>query len=317
MNSLLNKMAMVLSILTIIAGLSTAQDIRTGDRIESMVCDGLTRTYRIHIPASFSKTLSPPLLLILHGGGGTGKGMVTLTRAGFDSLSDREGFIVVYPDGIEKHWNDGRSKVRYRTHKEKIDDVGFVSDLIDTLTAQLNIDTRRVYVTGMSNGGLMSFRLALELSDKIAAIAPVTASLIVEFKDARPARPMPVLIMNGTKDPLVPWSGGNIGILLIKVGKVLSTMETVDFWAENNECPSQPTTLLLPDKDPKDGSRVTVETYGWGEDSTEVVLYRIEGGGHTWPGGWQYLSKRVIGKTCRDISACEVIWEFFKKHSMR
>jgi len=314
MKSLLSKIVILLSILTITGA---AQDVQAGDRIESMVYDGLTRTYRIHIAASFSKTLSPSLLLVLHGGGGTGKGMVTLTRAGFDSLSEREGFIVVYPDGIEKHWNDGRSKVRYRTHKEKIDDVGFISALIDTLTAQLNIDTRRVYVTGMSNGGLMSFRLALELSDKIAAIAPVTASLIVEFKDAAPRRPMPVLIMNGTRDPLVPWEGGNIGILLIKVGKVLSTMETVDFWAENNECPSEPTTVLLPDKDPKDGTRVTVETYGWGEDSTEVVLYRIEGGGHTWPGGWQYLSKRVIGKTCRDISACEVIWEFFKKHPMR
>ncbi|MDP6439097.1 MAG: PHB depolymerase family esterase [Candidatus Brocadiia bacterium] len=283
----------------------------------SLTHNGLTRTYRLHVPPPRARERAAPLLIVLHGGGGTGERMERLTRTGFNALADRDGFIVVYPDGVERRWNDGRKAVTYRAQREEIDDVGFVSALIDKLAADFRVDTKRVYVTGISNGGLMAFRLALELPDKVVAIAPVTPSLPIEFEEAKPPQSIPVLMINGTKDPLVPWEGGDIGFSWKKLGKVLSTAKTVEFWVRHNGCRRELERTMLQDKAPDDATRVTVETYGGGNDGAEVVLYRVEGGGHTWPGGWQYLPERVIGKTSRDIDASEVIWEFFKRHGAK
>ena len=288
----------------------------TGTYDESIMHSGLERTYRIHIPPSFDKTRAMPLIIALHGGGGTGKKMEELTHSGFNELSDKEGFIVVYPDGVERHWNDGRKEVRYRAHRQEIDDVGFISTLIDKLVKELNVDKKRVYATGMSNGAMMSHRLACELCDKIAAIAPVTGSLPEALSDAKPSRAVSVLIINGTKDPLMPWKGGYAHLGRLKVGKVLSTHDTVKFWIANNKCQSKPTVTLKPDKDPKDGTRVSCEVYSGGKNRTEVTLYTVQDGGHTWPNGFQYLPKLIIGRTSRDINANEVIWDFFKKHSV-
>ncbi len=237
-------------------------------------------------------------------------------------MSDKEGFIVVYPDGIEKHWNDGRSggETGYRVHKENIDDVGFISTLIDYLIKELNIDPKRVYVTGMSNGAIMSYRLACELTEKIAAIAPVTGNMPQNiYPSCSPLRPISVLAINNVNDPLMPWAGKDITgpFGLKKLGKVLSASDTIRFWVTHNNCTSSPVIIEEPDRDPKDGTRVRKKVYGNGKDGTEVILYAIEGGGHTWPGGWQYLPERIVGKTTRDIDANEVIWDFFKKHSTK
>jgi len=252
---------------------------------------------------------------VLHGGGGTGYGMPRFT--GFNAIADRENFIVVYPDGIEKHWNDGREPKRYRTHIENTDDVGFISALIDELSSELNIDTGRIYVTGISNGGMMSHRLACELSERIAAFSPVVSNLPVSMlKVWNPSRPMPALIINGTDDPLVPWEGGDIRLGIMKLGEVLSVADTVKFWTTMNRCSSSPIVTELPDKDPNDGTTVRKEIYAGCSDGAEVVLYTIEGGGHTWPGGIQYLPESFIGKTSREFNASEVIWQFFKEHPM-
>jgi polyhydroxybutyrate depolymerase len=174
----------------------------------SIIFAGLERTYRIHMPPSYDKSTPLPLLIALHGGGGSGEKMEELTLRGFNRLSDKEGFIVVYPDGIEKHWNDGRENVKYRAHREKIDDVGFISALIDYLVKQYNIDIKQVYATGISNGAMMSFRLGCELSEKIAAIAPVAGSMPENLPTrCSPSRSISVLIISNTEDPLVPWGG--------------------------------------------------------------------------------------------------------------
>lgn len=290
-----------------------------GDYNFSLVHDGLKRTYRIHIPSSYHKNRSMPLVIALHGGGGTGEGMEELTRGGFNTLSEKEGFIVVYPDGVKKNWNDGRKEVRSRAHREKIDDVGFISALVVKFTKELNIDQKRVYVTGISNGALMSDRLACELSEKIAAIALVTGSIPKnKTYTSLPSRPIPVLVINGIADPLVPWEGGEIvGILGEQRGEVISTSETIKFWVTHNRCSSTPVITELPDKNPLDGTRVRREAYSKGREATEVILYAIEGGGHTWPGGRQYLPERIIGKTSKDIDANEVIWNFFKAHKIK
>ncbi len=292
-----------------------SQESRPGG---SIIFAGLERTYRIHIPPSHDKAKPLPLLIGLHGGGGTGKAMEKLTLRGFNKLSDREGFIVVYPDGIEKHWNDGRENVKYRAHQEKIDDVGFISELIDHLAKQYNIDIRRVYVTGISNGAMMSFRLACELSEKITAIAPVAGAMPENLpSQCSPSRSIPVLVISNTDDRLVPWEGGDIRFGRRTFGRALSVADTVKYWVNHNQCSSSASISMEPDRDPKDGTRVRKELYNQCRESSEIVLYAIEGGGHTWPGGHQYLPQWIIGKTSRDIDANEVIWNFFERHTKK
>jgi len=297
------------------AGQTEGTGVLSRDFSGALVHDGLRRSYIVHIGASCDLSHPAPLVIVLHGGGGNGAGMVKLT--GFNAVSDREGFIVVYPDGIDRHWNDGRGVEWYRAHTQDIDDVGFISALIDELSRKLNIDAKRVYATGISNGGMMSYRLGCELSDRIAAIAAVAASLAVnKVKEWSPTRPIPVMIIAGTADPLVPWNGGDIRYGERIYGTVLSVPETVEFWVEKNGCTARPVVRRLPDSDPADGTVVRREAYSGCKDGAEVVLYAVEGGGHTWAGGLQYLPERIIGKTSREFSASEVIWQFFKQHSL-
>ncbi|MBN1674820.1 MAG: hypothetical protein JXR37_27490, partial [Kiritimatiellae bacterium] len=290
---------------------------KTGETREgSLTHDGLTRTYRLYIPASRDEAVPAPLLMALHGGLGDAERMEQLTQRTFNALADRDGFVVVYPEGIERHWNDGRRNVSYRAHKEKIDDVGFLCALIDRLVSEWNADPARIYMTGASNGAMLTQRFAFEHAERVAAIAPVMGTIPLDLVGTcEPAAPVPVLIINGTDDPLVPWAGGEIGTQRRKIGKGVSIPEAVQFWATRNGCAAQPETALLPDACPEDGTRVKRDIYRARTGDADAVLYTIEGGGHTWPGGWQYLSERLVGRTCRDIDACELIWAFFRGHS--
>jgi polyhydroxybutyrate depolymerase len=293
---------------------SGPQTSKGNDHAGSMIHNGLERTYRIHIPSSHDKSKPMPMVIALHGGGGTGEKMEKHTLGGFNTLSDKEGFIVVYPDGIEKHWNDGRKKVRYRAHREKIDDIGFISALIDELVKQQNIDNKRIYITGISNGAMLSNRLACELTGKITAIAPVAGNMPYDLAPhCSPSKPIPVLMINGTKDPMMPWEGGEASFGRLKFGRVLSAMETIQFWVAHNQCLPIPVITWEPDTDPQDGTRVRKEAYNGCKDGTDVILYAIENGGHTWPGGSQYMPEMIVGKTSRDIDANEVIWSFFER----
>lgn len=281
---------------------------------------GLERTYRIHVPPSYDKTRPMPLVIALHGGGGTGEKMEKLSLGGFNTLSDKEGFVVVYPDGIKRHWNDGRSaeETGWQAHKENIDDVGLMSALIDYFIKELNIDKGRVYVTGISNGALMSYRLACELTGKIAAIAPVAGTMANNlYPHCSPSRAISLLAIHGTKDPLAPWEGGLRGFAGKKLGRALSVADTFKYWKTHNRCPSASVITYEPDKNPQDGTKVRREVYSGCKDGTEVILYAIEGGGHTWPNGYQYLPELLVGKTSKDIDANEVIWNFFKTHSLK
>jgi polyhydroxybutyrate depolymerase len=285
------------------------------DYTASIEHDGIERNFIIHISQSYQFTTPAPLVFVLHGGGSSAEVMPAFT--GFSAIADREGFIVVYPDGIEKHWNDGRDSKVYKTYIENTDDTGFISSLIDALSIELNIDIKRIFVTGISNGGMMSHRLACELSDRLAAIAPVAASMPVNMAEVwSPSRAVSVLIINGTDDPLVPWEGGDIRPGEMSLGNVLSVDDTVEFWTKNNGCQVQPDITRLSERNHEDGTAVWVETYSGFSAGTEVVLYGIDGGGHTWPGGYQYADESLIGKTSREFDASEIIWQFFEEHPM-
>lgn len=283
----------------------------------SLIHDGLERTFIIYVASSYDKDVQTPLVIALHGRGVDGEGMILVTRNGFDNLAERDSFVVVYPDGIDLNWNDGRrdQEADDRAHTENIDDVGFIAALTDMMVRDYNADPRRVYVTGISNGAIMSYRLACELSHKIAAIAPVDGNIPMHFiDDCSPSRHVPVLAINNVDDPVVPFDGGeiygNFGKELL--GRVLSVDQSIGYWVKKNGCSPVPVITEEPDRDPADGTRVTRKEYVNEDDGTEVILYIVHGGGHTWPGGLQYLPSRVIGKTSRDIDANEVIWSFFK-----
>lgn len=297
----------VLLITILFTGCTQRDSASSQTQIRSLVYDGLTRSYRIHTPANTNKYTA--LLLVLHGGGGTAKHTEEeLTKKGFNTLSDKYKFVVVYPNGIEKRWNDGRTLNNPVTH---INDVGFLTKLIDDTTKEFNIDTNRVFVTGISNGGQMSYRLACERTEKITAIAPVVSSLHEDlYKTCTPSQPISVFIIAGTEDPLVPYTGGDITIFNKKYGTVISMNETVTFWVTHNNCSPDSVVSVMPNT-ADDGCIVTIKEYINGDNNTKVLFYSIKGGGHTWPSGGKYLTEALVGKICYDFNACEHIWNFF------
>lgn len=282
----------------------------------SLLSGGLQRTYLVHLPAGYVKNHLWPLVIILHGGGGEGKNMDALT--GFNAESDSEGFVAVYPDAVGRNWNDGRGDPNIKSQATDIDDVSFISALIDRLEDDLSINKKMIYITGISNGAIMCHRLGCELSSKIAAIAPVAGNIPVKMQPVwSPSHPLSVLIINGTDDPLVPWGGGDVTFLMLKRGKVISVADTVKFWVAKNECIAIPETYQLPHIDAADGTTTTVDSYKGCSGEVEVLLFTVKGGGHTWPGGLQYMSQSLIGKTSRDFNATTIIWQFFKRHPLK
>ena len=255
------------------------------------------------------------MVLALHGGGGKGRKFdQAATKGTLTAAADKRGIVLVFPEGVKKQWCDGRTEIiKHKCH----DDVGFISRIIDAMVAEYGIDAGRVYATGISNGGFMSVRLAMDLSDKITAIAPVTAQISKALKDKSPKRPISVMFVNGTRDPLVPFRGGQIRIFKYGRGRgeILSTKAWIERFHRYNGCPKSSKKDKIPDWDPDDGAIVETETYSGCKEDTEVALVKVIGGGHTWPGGKQYLSPKMVGAVCRDINASEMILDFFLRHS--
>lgn len=278
----------------------------------NMNWNGYERSYLIHLPSEEKMQNPVPLLFHLHGGGGTAKGTPELTFGRFNELSERDGFIVVYPQAIEKNWNDGRKLESVKAWEENIDDVGFITAIVEELTEKYNIDSGKIFTTGMSNGGFMSSRLACDRADIFRGAAILTASLSRDYLTlCKPEKSLAIMVMNGTKDKLVPYNGGEVKVLKKSRGEIISTDEIINFWKDINDCTSKKPTIELEDI-VDDGTTVTVDEYSNCKVRGSLILYTINEGGHTWPGGKQYLGEWLIGKTNRDINACDVIWNYFK-----
>jgi polyhydroxybutyrate depolymerase len=281
---------------------SAARDL-TG----SFESGGIVRSYQVHVSARRASQ-ALPLVLVLHGGGGRGDGMRTLT--GMDSSSDTAGFIVVYPDGVEKNWSDGRGTSE--SEKLGVDDVAFLSSLVKQLSSELNADPKRIYATGISNGGFMSARLACDASSVVAAVAVVAATIPENVRvNCKPSRAVPFMLIHGMADSFVLESGGTM--TKGNGGVIASTAQTVALWRDLNKCSSP---AKISEINPaNDGTSITLERYTGCVSGSEVVFYKVMNGGHTWPGGSQYLPAFMIGKTSRDLNASETILAFFKNHS--
>jgi polyhydroxybutyrate depolymerase len=308
----------ILSILLLSLGALPACAHKGGGEFEDRTLDhgGVIRAYAVHYPRNQTPDHPLPLVFALHGAGGADAQSMSRST-GFNAIADREGFILVYPQGINGNWNDGRGKVfNRRKDISKVDDVGFVSRMLDQFVASGQADPRRIYITGVSNGGMMTHRLGIELSEKLAAIAPVIANIPTKIATRRPAQPLSVLVMNGTEDSIIPWAGGDLRRLGRDYGSVLSTEQSVTYWADVAQLPlAQGRRQLLADRLPDDRCQVAVDTFRLPGREAEVVLYSIIGGGHTVPGSTIPDFKRIVGPKCMEINAAEVIWEFFKRHS--
>lgn len=227
--------------------------------------------------------------------------------SGFSEISEREGFVVVYPHGERGYWNVDESNPAI---PNALDDLGFVEALIAWLRAQLQIRHDMIYSAGICIGEAFSHKIAAERSDLIAAIGVVAGAMKpATFEKFAPEHPVSVIKFHGQSDFIVPWDG--------EADYVLSSEDTVWTWAEHDGCPRTPIEEQLPDVDASDGCRAWRKTFGPGRFGTEAVLYGIEGGGHNWPGQRQDDNPYTTGKICRDVSASEEIWAFFEAHPKR
>jgi polyhydroxybutyrate depolymerase len=271
---------------------------------------GRRRTCLLHAPPSLREGEAAPLVLAFHGTGGTGAGMEAVS--GLSRLSDRRGFIVAYPDAVDRSWNDGRGLDPLPSHREGIDDAGFVAALVAEIRRARAVAPGRVGAAGISNGGFFCHYLAAKRADLVAAIAPVAAGMAPAVAaDFKPARPVSVLAIQGTEDPLIPYAGGNVKWYR---GGALSAEAAVRTWAEHDGCGPDPRREEIPLEGPGEGMRARRDAYRGGKEGTEAELVTLEGGGHTWPGGMQFLPERIIGKTCRGVDASAMIWDFFRRH---
>ncbi|MCM2369315.1 serine hydrolase [Aporhodopirellula aestuarii] len=297
---------------------------QTGESV-SFEHDGVEREYRIHVPEKIPPGQDVPLVVCLHGGGGNSR---TASMMGLTPVADREGFIVVYPNAIDKHWNDGRDSPMYAEHDEAIDDVAFVMEVIRRVGEEHAIDRNRIFATGLSNGGFMTQRLAIEHSETFAAVGVVIATMGEPISERFvPKLPVSVLYLNGTKDTFVPYEGGPVGMPLVHRfnqveghedaprGRAISTDDAVLKWVTRNQTDTEPIVKRLADTDKEDGSYIESSLWDNGERGTAVMLYKVVGGGHGLPGGSQYLPARLIGYANQDVDGFDLIWDFFQNHA--
>lgn len=293
----------------VLASVLLGDPLPPGDHTRKLTVDGRERSCLVHIPPQYKPDQPTPVVLVLHGA--RTNGAITVAVTGMNAKSDSAGFIAAYPNGTGTdpflYWNAGQKTARIV--QENPDDVKFIRLLLEDLPAVVNVDTNRVYATGLSNGGTMCYRLAAELSDRIAAIAPVAGTMAIP--EPRPHRPVPVIHFHGTADATVRYDGRNSGALQ----PLKSVDETIEVWRKINGCPTPPTRTDLPDLDPKDGATVRRTRFAPGKEGGDVILYTIQNGGHTWPGQKALLP--TLGNSTLDISANDLMWDFFVKHPLK
>ncbi len=257
------------------------------------------RHFIVYLPTGYTPGQHLPVVFNLHGYGSDASQQIFYSKMYI--TADSNHFIMVAPDGLNNSWNSGFTL----PYNSSPDDVGFVSEIIDTLYQLYNIDLTRVYACGMSNGGYQSYRLACDLENRIAAIASVTGTISsLTALNCALLRKVPVLQIHGTADPLVEYEGstGSYGI-----------EEAIDFWLAKNQCSTVNDTVWVPDVNTTDSSTVQQIRYRTCGSGTEVWFYKITGGGHSWPNA---PISFIYGPTNKDFDASQEIWDFFSKFTL-
>ena len=266
--------------------------------VDSIISGGIYRSYRLYIPAAYNGTADWPLVFDLHGY--TSNASAQQYYSNFMPIADTAHFLVVYPQGTtiggQPYWNAGQGG-------GGVNDVQFISELIDTLKSQYSIDAESIYSCGMSNGGYLSHSLACTLNDKITAVASVTGSMFAsQYAACKPGRAVPVMQVSGTADGTVPYTGA-LGTIHIDT--------LVKYWVENNSCNPAAQFSNVPNTSLTDGCTAEHYVYSGGTNGASCELYKIIGGGHTWPG-----SPFIVGVTNQDFNASLKIWLFFRKYRL-
>lgn len=290
-------------------GVAQMQDEPTSDFPEPGVYDvtdlfeGADRTYRVYIPESYDPEQATPLVIVLHGAGGIGAGIERFS--GYSDLAEEEGFLVVYPDGINGVWNDGRID----PDLFNINDVGFLQLIIEFMTANTNVDTQRVYIIGYSMGGMLAIRAGCELGDQIAAVGTAAATMpVFLIPTCREADPFPLMMMHGSADEIVPAQGIENGYL--------SSFNSVDFWVEQNLCASDTGDILENINEVgDDGTSLERLTFTACAPNVEFVYFNIDGGGHTWPGR-EIVAPIPLGLTTAEVDATTTLWDFVSRFTL-
>jgi polyhydroxybutyrate depolymerase len=288
------------------ASIPLASLLAAETKVQQLSFGGYEREYVLSAPTSRRPL---PTVLALHGS--LLNAQIMIISMGLEPLVDRKGLVAVYPNAVLGQWNDGRRAAAAWAGR-RVDDVAFIRKLIAHLVRTGVSDPQRVYVAGFSNGGTMALRLMCEAPELVTAAASIAASLPVELADGCKApRPTPMLVMNGTADPLVPYGGGE---LAFGGGRVLSTNETMRFLRKVNGCADSANLNRLPDRNRNDGSNVVVVSWTNCSSGAPVVLYRIEGGGHRIPSRDEGVPvvDVLLGRANHDFDAAEAVWSFFK-----
>lgn len=299
----------LLMLIALIAAGPQLTALRPGDYTRQLSVGGLERTYHVHVPPGYDPRKPAPVVLVLHGA--LMNGPIMEWFCGVSKKADEAGFIAVYPDGTGPGgklytWNAG--SFPGKLNPKAADDVAFIGKLLDELPQLLPVDRKRIYLSGMSNGAMMAYRLAVELPNRFAAVCAISGTLALE--DAEPKTPMPILHMHGTKDGLVPFDG------TMKGGgpfRFPSVAETLRHWIKVNRCSATPKVTELPTT--RDKLQVVRKDYRSGTEKAPVVLYVIDGGGHTWPGMQRHAA--FLGATTLNLVANDVMWEFFRQFRLK
>ncbi len=292
-----------------------------GEHLFDVKNNGLNREYKVYVPNNYKKNVPIPLVIFLHGGGG---GMKEAFSEGIDKMADKYGFILAIPQGAGKKilgktigsWNSGNWSESKKFNPvsccgyagdNNIDDVGFISNMINGIENNYAVDEKRIYVTGISNGAMMSYRLACELSNKIAAVAVVAPPFVPET--CNNVKPISIMHVQGTADPCALYNGGVCGSCLgSKPIAAQSAENMVNFWTKKDRCLDEPKIIYQ-----KGNAKCVI--YSQCETGIEIEFCTIDGGGHTWPGGNQYLPEEKIGSVSNDMSF-DQMWEFLEKHTL-
>jgi polyhydroxybutyrate depolymerase len=299
----------ILAAIVLAAVLSLSNSVAAGEAVSHTIdVNGVTRTYLLYLPPGQNGKRMPAFVL-MHGSGSTDVQQERYSN--FDAFAQAHGLVVMYPQGIDKHWNDGR----VIGHESMADDIGFVKAMLAQVTAQGLIDPKRVYAAGISNGGFMAQHMACVMPDALAGIAVVAATQPVDAP-CPSARPMPVIFFHGTADKFVPFNGGPIAPQFGNRGTAMSNAQAVAIWQKRNGCGAA-TRTQIPAKDASDSLPVTVETYSCptGRGLENVI---VQGGGHTWPGANQgWLVTRILGPVTDNINANDTMWSFFQSQAAK
>jgi polyhydroxybutyrate depolymerase len=300
-----------------------------GDYNQHILINGRLRSYRLHIPPSYEDETPMPLVLVLHGSGVGANSLSMKIYSEMDKKGDKEGFIVVYPNGellrlsrylnhpiarlLDLYYLIRASREWNRWDDNNVDDVGYIRDLIKHLELNLNVNSSRIYITGFSGGAMMTYRLGAELSDQIAAIAPVAGSIgglgfetekndtLPPYIISKPINPIPVITFHGIQDKSVPYEGGWKQVFNWTSYElwvyIVSVNESITFWTENNKCDP------VPEIKKSESGRIITKTYSNGIDNSDVVLVTYVDGGHEW-----------FKSPPHELSAVDLLWEFFEQH---